>query len=258
MGYLHRINDAIKVTLFDVIRLDAQFERRDDGGLYFMNQIWISSFGDVRTLIIDEAHTTKYSVHPGTDKMHYDFRDLYWWPGMKKDIAIYVGKCLTCSKVKAEHQRPSGLLQQPEIPEWKWKKITMDLDYKMEKLARIYINEIVARHGMPISIISDHDSRSTSHFWQTLQKALGTPLDMNVNLQVPLEEIKIDEKFHFLEEPVDIMDRKVKKLKQRRIQLVKVRLNSKRGAEFTWEREDHFKSRYSHLFATTSPADVTR
>ncbi|GJZ98964.1 putative reverse transcriptase domain-containing protein, partial [Tanacetum coccineum] len=74
---------------------------------------------DIRTIIMDEAHKSKYSVHSGADKMYYDLRDRYWWPRMKRDIATYVSKCLTCSKVKAEHQRPSGLLQQPEIPEWK-------------------------------------------------------------------------------------------------------------------------------------------
>ncbi|GJT40460.1 putative reverse transcriptase domain-containing protein [Tanacetum coccineum] len=130
---------------------------------------------------------------------------------MKKDIAMYVSKCLTCSKVKAEHQKPSGLLQQPEIPEWKWENITMDFinklprtrsghdsiwvivdrltksahflavreDFKTEKLARLYINEIVARHGVPVSIISDRDSYFTSRFWQSLQKALGTRLDLS-------------------------------------------------------------------------------
>ncbi|GJT12539.1 putative reverse transcriptase domain-containing protein [Tanacetum coccineum] len=135
----------------------------------------------------------------------------YWWPGMKKDIAEYVIKCLTCLKVKAEHQRPSGLLQQREIPVWKWEGIAMDFvtklprtssghdtiwvivdrltksahflpmreDYKMERLARLYLNEIVARHGVPISIISDCDSRFTSRFWQSLQEALGTRLDMS-------------------------------------------------------------------------------
>ncbi|GKA27196.1 putative reverse transcriptase domain-containing protein [Tanacetum coccineum] len=71
--------------------------------------------GDVRTLTMDEAHKSKYSIHPGANKMYYDLRDRYWWPGMKKDIAEYVVKCLTCFKVKAEHQRPSGLLQQPKI-----------------------------------------------------------------------------------------------------------------------------------------------
>ncbi|GJW11884.1 reverse transcriptase domain-containing protein [Tanacetum coccineum] len=159
----------------------------------------------------NEAHKSKYSVHPGADKMYYDLRDRYWWPGIKKDIAMYVSKCLTYLKIKAEHQRPSGLLQQPEILVWKWKEIAMDFvtklpktssghdtiwvivdrltksahfipmreDYKMDRLARLYLNEIVARHGVPISIISDRDSRFTSRFWQSMQEALGTRLDMS-------------------------------------------------------------------------------
>ncbi|GKE23707.1 putative reverse transcriptase domain-containing protein [Tanacetum coccineum] len=72
-----------------------------------------------RTLIMNKAHTAKYYVHPGAEKMYYDLRDLYWWPEMKKDIYMYISKCLACSKVKAEHQKPSGLLQQPAIPKWK-------------------------------------------------------------------------------------------------------------------------------------------
>ncbi|GKD24002.1 putative reverse transcriptase domain-containing protein [Tanacetum coccineum] len=82
---------------------------------------------------MDEAHKSKYSVHPGADKMYYDLRDRYWWPGMKKDIAEYVSKCLTCLKVKAEHQRPFGLLQQPEIPVWKWEGIAMDFVTKLPR-----------------------------------------------------------------------------------------------------------------------------
>ncbi|GKD64208.1 putative reverse transcriptase domain-containing protein, partial [Tanacetum coccineum] len=170
--------------------LDKQFERKEDGGLYLTKRIWVLVYSNLRTLIMKEAHTTKYSVHPGADKMYYDLRDLYWWPGMKKDIALYVSKCLTSSKVKAKHQKPSGLLQQPDIPEWKLENITMDFvtrlprtavseDYKTEKLARLYINEIVARHGVPVSIISDRDSHFTSRFWQSLQKALGTQLDLS-------------------------------------------------------------------------------
>ncbi|GKB54881.1 putative reverse transcriptase domain-containing protein [Tanacetum coccineum] len=397
--------------------LDEMIEQRSDGTLYYLDRIWVPLKGDVRTLIMDEAHKSKYFVHPGADKMYYDLRDRYWWPGMKKDIAEYVSKCLTCLKVKAEHQRPSGLLQQPEIPVWKWEGIAMDFvtklprtssghdtiwvivdrltksahflpmreDYKMDRLARLYLNEIVARHGVPISIISDRDSRFTSRFWQSMQEALGTRLDMSTayhpqtdgqsertiqtledmlravrcasfealygrkcrspimwaevgegqligpelvqettekisqikdrlkatrdhqksyadkrrkplefsvgdyivekvgpvayrldlpeelngvhdtfhvsnlkkcladpTLQVPLDEIQVDAKLNFVEEPVEILEREFKKLKRSRIAIVKVRWNSKRGPEFTWEREDQMKLKYPHLFSDVS------
>ncbi|GJQ89464.1 putative reverse transcriptase domain-containing protein [Tanacetum coccineum] len=451
--------------------LERHFEQRADGEIYFFDRIWIPSIGDVRKLIMDEAHTSRYSVHPGADKMYYDLRDLYWWPGMKRDIAEYVSRCLTCSKIKAEHQKPSGLLQQPEIPEWKWEKLAMDFitklpksssgydtiwvivdrltksahflpireDYKTEKLAKIYVNEIVARHGVPVSIISDRDGRFTSHLWQALQEALGTRLDMSTayhpqtdgqsertiqtledmlracvmdfggswdthlpliefsynnsyhtsikcapfealygrkcrspviwtevgesqligpeivqettekifqikerlktarsrqksyadkrrkplefevgdrvllkvspwkgvvrfgkkgklapryvgpfeiiervgpvayrlklpqelscvhdsnlkkcleepDVQVPLDEIEIDENLRFVEEPLEIVERDVKKLKRRRIPLVKVRWNSRQGAEYTWEREDQFRMKYPHLFSEPVPS----
>nr|GEV36703.1 putative reverse transcriptase domain-containing protein [Tanacetum cinerariifolium] len=390
--------------------LETHFERRDDGGIYFFDRIWIPSVGGVRKLIMDEAHTSRYSV-------------------------------------KAEHQKPSRLLQQPEIPEWKWEKLAMDLvtkfprsssgydaiwvimdrltksayflpireDYKTEKLARIYINEIVARHGVSVSIILDCDGRFTSYLWQALQEVLGTKLHMNTayhpetdgqsertiqtleymlracvmdfggswdthlllvefsynnsyhtsikyapfearygrkcrspviwtevgesqligseimhettekithikerlktarsrqksyvdkrrklapryvgpfeivecvgpvayrlklpqelscvhdpfhvsNLkkclakpyvQVPLDEIEIDENMHFVKEPIEIVERDVKKLKRRRIPLVKVRWNSRQGAEYTWEREDQFRKKYPHLFSELVPS----
>ncbi|GKB83984.1 putative reverse transcriptase domain-containing protein [Tanacetum coccineum] len=99
--------------------LDEMIERRSDGALYYLDRIWVPLKGDVRTLIMDEAYKLKYSIHPRADKMYYDFKDRYWCPRMKNDIVVYVSRCLTCLKVKVEHQRPSRLLQQPEIPEWK-------------------------------------------------------------------------------------------------------------------------------------------
>nr|GEY87918.1 putative reverse transcriptase domain-containing protein [Tanacetum cinerariifolium] len=101
--------------------LDEMIKQRSAETLYYLDRIWVPLKREVRTLIMDEAHKSKYSIHPGADKMYYDLRDSYWWPGMKKDIAEY--------------------------------------DYKMDRLARLYLNEIVARHGVPILIISDHDSR---------------------------------------------------------------------------------------------------
>nr|GEV16618.1 reverse transcriptase domain-containing protein [Tanacetum cinerariifolium] len=132
-------------------------------------------------------------------------------PNMKADIATYVSKCLTCAKVKAEHQRSLGLLVQPKIPEWKWDNITMDFVTKlpkssqgydtiwviverltksaiftpiretdpMDKFTRIYLKEVFTRHGIPVLIISDHDPRFASNFWRSLQNALGTRLDMS-------------------------------------------------------------------------------
>ncbi|GJY01349.1 putative reverse transcriptase domain-containing protein [Tanacetum coccineum] len=182
-----------------------------DGTRCFGNRVWLPRFSGLRELVMHESHKSKYSIHPGSDKMYQDLKLLYRWPNMKADITTYVSKCLTCAKVKAEHQNPSGLLQQPEIPVWKWERITMDLvsgllrtpsgydtiwvivdrltksahflpmkkTYSMEKLTRLYLKEIVCRHGVPVSIILDRDSHFTSNFWRSLQKALGTNLDMS-------------------------------------------------------------------------------
>ncbi|GJS89697.1 putative reverse transcriptase domain-containing protein [Tanacetum coccineum] len=114
-------------------RLDQQMERKEYRNLYFMDRMWVPLVGDVRMVILNKDHKSKYFVHPKADKMYHDLRDMYWWPRMKRDISIYVSKCLTCAKVKTEHQRPSGLLQQPEIPKWKWDKITMDLITKLPR-----------------------------------------------------------------------------------------------------------------------------
>nr|GFA74447.1 putative reverse transcriptase domain-containing protein [Tanacetum cinerariifolium] len=102
------------------------FEIRSDGTKCIRGRVWLPLFGGLRDLIMLESHKSKYSIHPGSDKMYHDLKKLYWWPNMKANIATYVRKCLTCAKVKVEHQRPSGLLQQPEIPVWKWEIITMD------------------------------------------------------------------------------------------------------------------------------------
>ncbi|GKE43593.1 retrotransposon protein, putative, ty3-gypsy subclass, partial [Tanacetum coccineum] len=86
------------------------FEIRSDGIRYFDKRVWLTLFGGLRDLIMHESHRSKYSINPGSNKMYQDLKKLYWWPNMKADIATYVSKCLTCAKVKAEHQKPSGLL----------------------------------------------------------------------------------------------------------------------------------------------------
>nr|GEZ46260.1 putative reverse transcriptase domain-containing protein [Tanacetum cinerariifolium] len=143
--------------------------------------IGAEGFIGLRDLIMLESHKSKYSIHPGSDKMYHDLKKLYWWPNMKADIATYVRKCLTCAKVKAEHQRPSGLLQQPEIPVWKWEQITMDFITKLPRTQSGYdsIWENVCKHGVPVSIISDRDPIFASRFWRSLQESLGTSVDMS-------------------------------------------------------------------------------
>ncbi|GKC58493.1 reverse transcriptase domain-containing protein [Tanacetum coccineum] len=183
------------------------------GAVVFALRLWRHYFygTKLRNLVMHESHKSKYSIHLGSDKMYQDLKLLYWWPNMKVDIATYVSKCLTCAKVKAERQKPSGLLQQPKIPVWKWERTTMDfvsglprmpsgydtiwvivdrltksahfLPMKktdsMEKLTRLYLKEIVCKHGVPVSIISDRDSHFTSRFWKSLQEASGMNLDMS-------------------------------------------------------------------------------
>jgi len=140
--------------------------------------------------------------------MYNDLKRQFWWHGMKRDISDFVSRCLICQQVKAEHQVPSGLLQPIMIPEWKWDRVTMDFvsglplsaskkdaiwvvvdrltksahfipvrtDFSLDKLAELYVYQIVRLHGVPVSIVSDRDPRFTSRFWKKLQEALGTKL----------------------------------------------------------------------------------
>nr|GFC61255.1 putative reverse transcriptase domain-containing protein [Tanacetum cinerariifolium] len=103
----------------DLCGMIKKLEPRADGTLCLNGRNWIPCFGDLRTLIMQESHKSKYSIHSGSDKMYQDLKKLYWWPNMKAEIATYVSKCLTCAKVKAECQKASGLLVQPVIPVWK-------------------------------------------------------------------------------------------------------------------------------------------
>nr|GEX39127.1 hypothetical protein [Tanacetum cinerariifolium] len=188
--------------------MKKKYVRKENLGnlIKFGNRVWLSRFGGLRNLVLHESHKSKYYIYPGSNKMYQDLKSLYWWLNMKANTDTYVSKCLTYAKVKAEHQKLSGLLQQPEIPIWKWERITMDflsrlprmpsghdtiwvivdrltksahfLPMKkmdsMEKLARLYLKEIVCRHGVPVSIILDRDIHFTSRFWRSLQEALGT------------------------------------------------------------------------------------
>ncbi|GJS07723.1 putative reverse transcriptase domain-containing protein, partial [Tanacetum coccineum] len=208
-----------------------KLEPRADGTMCLNGRSWLPCYGDLRTVIMHESHKSKYSIHPGSDKMYQDMKKLYWWPNMKANIATYVSKCLTCAKVKAEHQRPSGLLVQPEIPQWKWDNITMDFVTKlpkssqgydtiwvivdrltkfaifmpmretdpMDKLARMYLKEL----KLPQELSTVHNTFHVSNFKKCYS---------DDPLVVPLEGLQLDYKLHFVEEPVEIMDHKVKQL----------------------------------------------
>ncbi|GKE27261.1 putative reverse transcriptase domain-containing protein [Tanacetum coccineum] len=210
-GKANAVHDALSRGMIRKDIPKEKLEPRADGTLCLHGRSWLPCYGDLRSVIMHESHKSKYSIHPGSEKMYQDMKKLYWWPNMKADIATYVSKCLTCARVKAEHQRPSGLLVQPAIPEWKWDNITMDFITKLprssqgfdtiwvivdrltksahflpirendplDKLARLYLNRIVARHGIPVSIICDRDGRFTSNFWRSYQKALGIDVSMS-------------------------------------------------------------------------------
>ncbi|GJT77857.1 putative reverse transcriptase domain-containing protein [Tanacetum coccineum] len=407
---------------------EQKLEPRADGTLCLNGRSWLPCYGDLRTVIMHESHKSKYSIHPGSDKMYQDMKKLYWWPNMKADIATYVNKCLTCAKVKAEHQRPSGLLVQPKIPEWKWDNITMDFVTKLPKSSQgydtIWIRIKISGGPLQSALGNNRWHMSTAYHPQTdgqsertiqtledmlracaidfgkgwvnhlplvefsynnsyhasikaapfealygrkcrspvcwtevgeaqrlgpeliqettekiiqikqrmqaardRQKSYADlkrkPMEFQVGdkvmlkvspwkgvmrfgkrgklnpryvgpfkviervgevayklelpeelsrvhntfhvsnlkkchadepLAVPLGGLNLDDKLHFVEEPVEIVGREVKRLKRSRIPLVKVRWNSKRGPEFTWEREDQFKKKYPHLFTKTTPS----
>ena len=160
---------------------------------------------------MDEAHNSAYSIHPGSTKMYNDLSDKFWWSGMKRDIAGYVATCDVCQRIKAEHQKPAGLLQPLKVPEWKWEEIGMDFitglprtaagydsiwviidrltksahfipvktTYTGQILADLYMARIVCLHGVPKKIVSDRGTQFTSRFWKKVHEVLGTQLNFS-------------------------------------------------------------------------------
>ncbi|KAK9002134.1 hypothetical protein V6N11_024822 [Hibiscus sabdariffa] len=191
----------------------TDFRFRDEGVLCFKDRIVVPDDSELRQTILTEAHSSPFSMHPGSTKMYRDLKGEYYWVGLKKDVAEFVSKCMVCQRVKAEHQFSSGLLQPLRIPEWKWDRITMDFvtglpmtpskkdsvwvivdrftkcahflpvhtTYTYNKLAELYIREIVRLHGVPKSIVSDRDPKFTSRFWESLHTALGSRLNFSTS-----------------------------------------------------------------------------
>ncbi|GKB48591.1 putative reverse transcriptase domain-containing protein [Tanacetum coccineum] len=190
----------------------GKLEPRADGVLCLNGRSWLPCYGDLRSVITHESHKSKYSIHLGSDKMYQDMKKLYWWPNIKADIATYVRKCLMCAKVKAKHQRPSGLLVQPAIPEWKWDNIMMDFITKLPKSSHGFDTiwtfqgvsqgwEVAYRVELPQELSRVHHCFHVSN----LKKCYA-----NEPLAMPLEGIHIDDKLQFVEEPVEIMEREIK------------------------------------------------
>nr|GEY38839.1 putative reverse transcriptase domain-containing protein [Tanacetum cinerariifolium] len=323
---------------------------------------WLPCYGDLRTVIMHESHKSKYSIHSRFDKMYQDMKKLSWWLNMKANIATYVSKCLTCAEVKAEHQRPSGLLRTiqtlgdmlracvidfgkvwvnhlsivefsynnsyhtsikaapfealygrkyrssvclakvgevqllgPEIVQKTTEKIIQikqriiaardrqksyaDLKRKpMEfqvgdrvmlkvspwkgvvrfgKRGKLYpryigsfkvlekVGSVAYKLKLPQELSGVHNTFHVSN----LKKCYA-----DKPLAVPLDGLHFNDKLHFVEEPIEIIDREIKLLKRSRIPIVSVRWNSRRCPEFTWEREDQFQKKYLHLFTKTAPS----
>ena len=186
----------------------AEFQIRDDGMIVKGQRMCALKYGELKRDIMEGAHSSAYAMHPGCTNMYKTLKQHYWWNGMKKGIASFVSRCLTYQQVKAEHQKPAGKIQLLPIPVWKWEKITMDfvtglpwtqrqhdaiwvivdrltksahflpinVEDSLEKLAKLYMDEIVRLHGVPVLIVSDRDPKFTSRFWPSLQAALGTRL----------------------------------------------------------------------------------
>ncbi|WVZ52813.1 hypothetical protein U9M48_003835 [Paspalum notatum var. saurae] len=184
------------------------FREDEQGTVWYKNRICVPDVDSIKKLILSEAHDTAYSIHPGSTKMYHDLKERFWWYGMKRAVAEYVAVCDTCQCVKAEHQRPAGLLQPLKIPEWKWEEISMDFivglprtqkgynsiwvvvdrltkvahfipvntTYSGARLAELYISRIVCLHGVPKRIISDRGSQFTSRFWEQLHDSLDSKL----------------------------------------------------------------------------------
>ncbi|GJR93691.1 putative reverse transcriptase domain-containing protein, partial [Tanacetum coccineum] len=167
----------------DLYGMIKKLEPCGDETLCLKNRSWIPYFGDLRTLIMHESHKSKYSIHPRSDKMYQYLMKLYWWPNIKAEIATYVSKCLTCAKVKAEYQKPSGLLVQPVIPVWKWESITINFITKLPKTSTgqdtIWVIVDRLTKSAHFLLMGENDSMDKLTRQYLKEKPLGTQLDMS-------------------------------------------------------------------------------
>ncbi|GJQ99831.1 putative reverse transcriptase domain-containing protein [Tanacetum coccineum] len=231
--------------------LETHFEQRNDWSGEFTSSSYMGfpSVGGVRKLIMDEAHTSRYLIHPGADKMYHDLRDLYWWPWYRRETLLLIRPELVQETTEKIFQIKEKLKTARSRQKSYAYKRSKPFEFKVGDRVLLKIVECVGpvayRLKLPQELSCVHDTFHVSN----LKKCLDEP-----DVQVPLDEIEIDENLRFVEEPIEIVERDVKKLKRRRIPLVKVRWNSRQGAEYTWEREDQFQKKYPHLFSEPVPS----
>ncbi|KAL4017102.1 hypothetical protein IC575_024776 [Cucumis melo] len=195
-----QLNDPYLVEKHHLVKTGQgeDFSISSDDGLMFEGRLCVLEGGAVKTELLIEAHSSPFTMHPGSTKMYQDLRNVYWWRNIKREVADFVSRCLVCQQVKAPRQRPTGLLQPLSVPEWKWESVSIDFitglpktlkgytviwvvvdrltksahfvprksTYTTSKWGQLYMTEIVRLHGVPVSIISDRDARFTSKFWK--------------------------------------------------------------------------------------------
>jgi hypothetical protein len=203
------------------------FSVYDKGTLWYKKRICVPEIKEIRELILREAHDSAYSIHPESTKMYHDLRSRYWWYGMKRAIAEYVALRDNCQRVKAERQRPTGVLQPLKIPEWKWEEISIDF--------------IV---GLPKTQLLDvHDVFHVSQ----LRKCLRVSKE-----QMPLEELTIGEDHTYQEYPEKILDTSEKVTRNNHYKMCKVQWSNHTKNEATWEKEDQPKAEFPDIFSNLS------
>nr|GEX59568.1 retrotransposon protein, putative, Ty3-gypsy subclass [Tanacetum cinerariifolium] len=196
---LIRVRTLVNIGAKIFVGEGEPFEVRSDGTKCQKGRVWLPIFGGLRDLIMLESHKSKYSIHPGSDKMYHDLKKLYWWPNMKDDIATYVSKCLTCAKVKAEHQKPSGLLQQPEIHVRKWERITMDFITKLPRTPSGSLQKSVGKNlDMSTSYHPQTDGQSerTMQTLEDMLRACMIDFGSGWDKHLPLAEFSYNNSYH--------------------------------------------------------------